>query len=1265
MSSRGTPAQSGTNTPHSLGAYATLPRRTNRSTPAESLHDEFRSAGIPITIRQRPEASSYFGSHAPVASPEQGLDGLQNLVSRSLGPGAIVPSTPGARQTGKHPDVDRQWTTFGQLLEDDGAFRPRQSRRATITSIRPRPPSNARQETVPPLPDTPASGARRPLSARSVSRESRQPLLSTPNPSSSDANLISEEPPADEDLTPRPRDDESDWENQTASLTAGSHKSALTPERRPEHHRHASYDDSDDSDDSEDESDRPSTAPSTGFRSWLRFPKLSPLQKKVLKCSIAYTVGCLFTFVPSLSSWLTDIVPLGSQQGPSPTGHMVATITVYYNPAVSPVKSIGGMIEADLFCLVGAAFASFASLVATQSFWFFELQPGWEWLADALVLSWLAVSMMLIAWSKLWVNKPTFGSACSMTSIILFVVIVKEGGTEVLTQVLFITVLGICIANAACFLLWPESATTSLQKEMTATLSSFSTLLKMLTNTFLLDESQLVRTKELSRAVEAHQKSFTSLKKVLAEARAEWCDPRIQRTAEVYEEAVVGLNRLAQHFGGLRSGTKLQFELIQSRRKARGKSKESSNGKAAEPNGGKLGGDTQDEEEALLKAAEAMFGSLVDDVESPMKALSNACVNSLETISTAFNSVRRPEDDLELLDFASLRSGIDRALHNFESTSDHAVMRLFRRGDGENQTTAASTEALDRENETVLLVFFFIFTLKEFAGDLMAFVEVMGAIYITERRVALEGGLKGWIQRHLLCCIPRARNLPLWMRGTLAGSRFLPKRNNRPSLRRRLSALGPAQSQNRVKLFPKVTPHAPNTALRLPRERLTRWGRIKQSFWVLGQTLRAPEVRYSIKAGLSVAILAAPAFIESTRETFMEYRGEWALISCFVVLSPTVGATNFLSLHRIMGTLIGATFAVVVFSLFKHQPAVLVLCSFLYSLPCFYYIVSFPQYATSGRFVLLTYNLTCLFSYNSRDDNIPVLSVARHRATAVTIGVVWAFIVSRFWWPIEARRELGRVLSEFCFNIGWFYQCLVSSYSVHPTILNDIAAGKRSETGYANKDAEMESPTHLSASINEFMAMEHHLQLKLIELQALLAQTQNEPRLKGPFPVVLYRNILTSLQSILDMLHSLRCATTQEEWYTTVRKHFIVPVNKQRREMVGNVILYFSTLSAAFQLKTPMPPYLPPAEQARQKLVDAVRQLDIVKNREVKVSKHLLFFAYVLLMGGVIKELERLGFMLQEAFGVIGESADLFEALFIAGREDHDEESGQPDMENR
>ncbi|CAE7150897.1 unnamed protein product [Rhizoctonia solani] len=1084
------------------------------------------------------------------------------------------------------------------------------------------------------------------------SRSGAETTLRPPNHSFSQYEAVADSPAETELLISSNNEDEH-LLPASASITAGSSRS-IHNRGRQSVSLEDSYDSSGDSDHNDEDDDSTNTQQSAPIVSRFQLPTLSPLQKKVLKCSIAYTLGCLFTFVPALSNILTDIVPLGSQQGPSPTGHMVATVAVYYNPA----KTIGGMIEADMFCLVGAAFASFASLMATDSFWFFEVQPGWEWLADFLVLAWLGLAMTLIAWSKIWVSKPTFGSACSMTSIILFVVIVKEGGTDVLAQVLFITALGITISNLVCFGLWPESATTNLQQEMTKTLVSFSTLLKMLTSAFLLDDVT-VRRQTLVQAVEAHQKSFTSLKKVLAEARVERCDPRIQRTAKVYDEAVLGLNHLAQHFGGLRSGTKLQFELIQSRKKARTKS----NPKGLGESGKGVDMDGKDDEDS--KTAEALFGSLVGDVGPPLKKLSEVCVEALGEMSNAFQSVRQSDSDPGV--FSGLKREIDQTLFKFESTSESAVMRLFRRGDGGDNGVSQSNEALDKENETVLLVFFFIFTLKEFARDLMALIDVMNAIYITERAIALEKSSWGWIRRPSLCCFPGKRLRSAWKLGAESEPRLQSTPGKRPGIRRRISTRLLQNVQNRVPLFPKVKPHAPNTALRLPRTQLTTWGRVKQSIWALGQFLRQPEIKYSIKTGMAVAALAAPAFIESTRETFVEYRGEWALISCFVVLSPTVGGTNFLSLHRIMGTLIGATVAVVVFTLFKHQPVILVLCSFLYSLPCFYYIVNYPQYATSGRFVLLTYNLTCLFSYNSRDDNVPVLTVAQHRATAVTIGVVWAFFVSKYWWPFEARRELGRVLSEFCLNIGWFYQCLVSSYSVHPSVLQKIASGKGDsliKLGDGQHDEDMNYPTHLRASIKEFMAMELHLQLKLIELQGLLEQTQNEPRLKGPFPVALYRTILTSLQSTLDMLHSLRCATTQEDWYTVVRRQFIIPVNAERRDMVGNVLLYFSTLSGAFQLKTPLPPYLPPAEQARKKLVDAVRQLDIVKNKDIKASKHLLFFAYVILMSGVIKELEFLGRTLQEAFGVIGESSSLFDALF-SNYDVPDEEVGRPEIEDR
>ncbi len=45
--------------------------------------------------------------------------------------------------------------------------------------------------------------------------------------------------------------------------------------------------------------------------------------------------------------------------------------------------------------------------------------------------------------------------------------------------------------------------------------------------------------------------------------------------------------------------------------------------------------------------------------------------------------------------------------------------------------------------------------------------------------------------------------------------------------------------------------------------------------------------------------------------------------------------------------------------------------------------------------------------------------------------------------------------------------------------------------------------------------------------------------------------------------------------------------------MVGNIILYFSTLASAFQLKMPLPPYLPQAEASRQRLVSVYFALSV------------------------------------------------------------------------
>lgn len=230
--------------------------------------------------------------------------------------------------------------------------------------------------------------------------------------------------------------------------------------------------------------------------------------------------------------------------------------------------------------------------------------------------------------------------------------IVKEGGFWQLVQVTFNVFIGSIISNVVCFSLWPQSAARNLQRDMTTSLESYATLLDMLVRTFLLDPQSRrgVGKTRLQRAVEAHQKSFTSLKTNLDEARSEWAlnpsDPPLKerrmaqrrQTSVLYGEAVDSLTRLGQHLAGLRGGTRLQIELSAAHRAGRimlPQKRVSKNILQENPGDGSQAGSppakakekerapvsVEDEEDAMLAAAAQMFGDLVDDVGPPMTAL--------------------------------------------------------------------------------------------------------------------------------------------------------------------------------------------------------------------------------------------------------------------------------------------------------------------------------------------------------------------------------------------------------------------------------------------------------------------------------------------------------------------------------------------------------------------------------------------------------------------------------------------------------------------
>ncbi|KAJ7709443.1 hypothetical protein B0H17DRAFT_1324389 [Mycena rosella] len=251
--------------------------------------------------------------------------------------------------------------------------------------------------------------------------------------------------------------------------------------------------------------------------------------------------------------------------------------------------------------------------------------------------------------------------------------LVKEGGLQALLQ----------------------SAISALQANMTKTLDA------LLTNAFLLQEGlQQPSHERLVNAVANHQSSFTSLKNF----------------KETQSERVGGSGG---HLNGLRGGTRLQYDLTKAG--VLGQNKNDGNGKQKADDASSAG---DDEETVMLKAAVEMFGDLVDDLGPPLKALSTTCTSSLLRMRQSLVQSQRRSDPPAFQQ------------HEFLHFVERALCCVRIPADLWNSIYTENTEVLsnaDNEHvflEHVFLVYFFIFMLPEFAGELVSLVDAMSRIYI-------------------------------------------------------------------------------------------------------------------------------------------------------------------------------------------------------------------------------------------------------------------------------------------------------------------------------------------------------------------------------------------------------------------------------------------------------------------------------------------------------------------------------------------------------
>lgn len=353
------------------------------------------------------------------------------------------------------------------------------------------------------------------------------------------------------------------------------------------------------------------------------------------------------------------------------------------------------------------------------------------------------------------------------------------------------------------------------------------------------------------------------MQKNLIEAKYEaGFDARIRGRTEVLEEVVGCLQRLGQHLGGLRSSCGLQHEIIARRRRQRAS-------------------EGREEGEQADTGAEAgepggSFTRFLDAIGPHMRSLVFSCARSLHVLETSVqttSSAKGTSSSSSSTLFDDLEQDLNTALRRFQHEQTIATKRVETIEPQEGSSSAAGDEvaqssATATQDEAVLVVFFFLFSLEELTQELLALVRSMRRFKQDDD----ENQSSSWWGRR--------------------------RYHRRRTLQQRILSLFSLQTPT-SNSFPIHTRHMEDTA-QTPLAS-TRSQRFSRSLWHIGQFLRQRDVKYAIKAGAGAALLACPAFIHSTRPTFKEYQGQWALVSFMVVISPTVGQSNQMSLHRLVG----------------------------------------------------------------------------------------------------------------------------------------------------------------------------------------------------------------------------------------------------------------------------------------------------------------------------------------------------------------------------
>ncbi|KAL4917453.1 transcriptional regulator of RNA polII, SAGA, subunit-domain-containing protein [Aspergillus aurantiobrunneus] len=888
----------------------------------------------------------------------------------------------------------------------------------------------------------------------------------------------------------------------------------------------------------------------------------------VLKCSLAYLLGSLATFVPVLAALL----------GHQDSKHMVATITVYFHPA----RSQGTFIY--------TAFVSITSMCVEMFFQdTLDLLP----LGHAIVLIvFCGGGLGFIGWTKQRLSDPLVNVACSLASLSTISVLTKEGAVQAgdlsfakISQVLKMIIMGVTATMAVSFLIFPISARKKLRSNLTTVTESMATMLALITESFLSGSEEVLQATEFVDATARHKKSYILLDSLVKEAKLEHYVRGTEKEYRLEKNLVRWVQDITHNMGGLRSAASLQFQLLKQTKSAevprppnietsyrtidsrRPMSPwsipedrpylvpidERSQEEVSEPDVVRptlSRSQTSDSEANLTLLPADIFAIFIDHLGPSMEIFKEIPFAPAPHYKVSIDS--------------RLRTSLDRALELYKGSREEALKTIYRH----KEIFKIKTVEIEADLEEVAASCgHFSFSLLEFGEQLKELLAILDELQLESEE---RPGGRSW------------NWLKFWRKSEPERGKFSDQLLIESNPLRRVIA-------------PRLVDNPPDSQgsaskIRKPSTK----SRLGYQIWKSVGVFRRDDMKFAIKVGTGAAIYALPSFIPSTRPIYSHWRGEWGLLSYMLVCSMTIGSSNTTGYARFLGTCLGAVCAILSWYITAGNAFGLAFLGLAMATWTFYIIIVKRQ-GPMGRFIMLTYNLSVLYAYSltqqdGQDDqdeggNSPVITrIALHRVVAVFSGCIWGIVITRLIWPISARKRLKDGLS-----LLWLRMSLI--WKGGPL-----------------------SATHSSKKSTEFMSVRDKLEVErfLAHLESLQASARSEFQLKQAFPDAVYTSLLTHTRSMVNAFVAMNLELAKNMTASDGELAILDYTIPERQHLSSRISHLLSFMASSMKLEYPLNDNLPSVEHARDRLLSRLfhYRKDLEVSRSSTDEDYSLLYAY-------------------------------------------------------